>query len=139
MALPQLGIRKIKAKVDSGARTSALHAQDIHYFHRDGMEMVRFKIHPLQKKKIPEIHAEAEVVDRRMVKSSTGHMTERPVVLTTLKIGKQQWSIEITLIDRDLMGFRFLIGRQAIGNRFWIDPHESYLVKSKKRKKKKVI
>ncbi len=127
VSLPDLKISKVKAKIDSGARTSALHAYQIEYFHSHHRKMVRFEVHPKQKDNKHRIIAKAEVIDERDIMSSSGHITKRPVILTTLDIAGTKRTIELTLVNRDIMGFRMLIGRQAIRRRFLIDPGRSFL------------
>lgn len=127
VALPDLKISLIKAKIDTGARSSALHAHDVEVIRRRGREVVRFKIHPLQRETAHEVQAEAELVDERWVRSSSGHRMRRPVILTTVEINGQQWPIELTLTSRDEMGFRMLLGRQAMRKRFLVDPARSFL------------
>lgn len=128
VALPQLGVPFIKAKVDTGARTCALHAFDVRWVKRDGEPWVRFRIQPLQREKRPSIVVEAPLVDERWVRSSSGKPTLRPVIRTKIRLGNRSWPIEITLVRRDLMGFRMLLGRQAIKNRFLVHPGRSFLV-----------
>lgn len=125
--LPELGIEGIKAKIDTGARSSALHAFDIHIVERNGTSKVHFQVHPYQKDTKQTIMAEADLIDHRQVKSSTGHAQFRPVIQTTVQLGGQLWSIELTLTNRDVMGFRMLLGRQAIRRRFLVDPGKSFL------------
>lgn len=127
LALPELGVPGLKAKVDTGARSSALHAFDVELIERQGSARVRFKIHPLQRNSIEVITAEADLVDQRTVRSSGGHEQLRPVIHTVVKLGEWQWSIELTLTNRDVMGFRMLLGRQAIRQRFLVDPGRSFL------------
>jgi hypothetical protein len=128
VALPELNIDQIKVKIDSGARTSALHAEEIRMIkNKDGSTTVSFSVVPSQDKK-RRIRAKATLVDRRWVRSSTGAATLRPVISTLLKIGGKAWPIEITLINRDPMGFRMLVGRQALGHGFLIDPAKSFLL-----------
>ncbi len=124
---PELGVDRIKAKIDTGARTSSLHAFGLERFQRDGREMVRFEAHPLQRDTSVRIPVEAELVDRRSVRSSTGTETVRPVIETGVSLLGQRWPIELSLIRRDLMGFRMLLGRQAIRGRFVVDPGRSFL------------
>ena len=126
IVLPNLGIVAVKAKVDTGARTSALHAYDIHTFRRGGRRMVRFKVHPLQRNAQRTVEAEAPVLDQRAVRSSTGHEHQRIVILTEMELAGQVWPIELTLASRDAMGFRMLLGRQAIRGHFAVDPGRSY-------------
>lgn len=127
VGLPELGVDRIKAKIDTGARTSSLHAFGLERFERDGREMVRFEAHPLQRDDSVSVAVEAELVERRSVRSSTGAETVRPVIETDLKLMGERWRIELTLIRRDLMGFRMLLGRQAIRGRFVVDPGRSFL------------
>ncbi len=131
--LPELGIQRIKAKIDTGARSSALHAFDVHIIERNGTSKVRFKVHPYQKDTKQTIIAEADLIDRREVKSSTGHAQLRPVIQTTVQLGEQLLSIELTLTNRDVMGFRMLLGRQAIRKRFLVDPGKSFLQSHRKK------
>lgn len=126
VALPDLKIDNIKAKVDTGARSSALHAVDIKRFFRNGQEMVSFKVHPVQRNSKLTIAAEAEVVEHRHVRSSGGHQTLRPVILTTVQFMDQCWPIELTLVSRDDMGFRMLLGREAVRGRFVVDAGQSF-------------
>jgi hypothetical protein len=141
ISFPDLGVRAIKAKIDTGARTSALHAFDIHRFRRRGKRMVRFKVHPLQKNSRETVEAVAPLVDERTVRSSAGHEQHRPVILATISFNGESWPIEVTLTSRDTMGFRMLLGRQAIRGRFSVDPGRSFIggrpahLKKKKRKK----
>lgn len=127
IAIPGLGVPRIKVKVDTGARTSALHAFDLERFERDGRPMVRFEAHPLQRDTSVRIPVEAELVERRRVRSSSGDRTLRPVVRTEIELMDQRWEIELTLIRRDPMGFRMLLGRQAVRGRFLVDPGRSFL------------
>jgi hypothetical protein len=131
VALPDLGIPEIKAKVDTGARSSALHAFDIRAFRRAGVDRVRFRVHPVQRNTAVTVEAEAEVVDERWIRSSHGHGTLRPVIRTEVVWGQERWPIELTLIGRDEMGFRMLLGRQAVRNRFLVDPGRSFLGRKK--------
>lgn len=127
LALPELGIERIKVKVDTGARTSALHAFDVESFERDGCTWVRFLVHPIQKDFDTTVETEAPLVDRRHVRSSSGKATLRPVIRTTVRLGTELWPIELTLVRRDVMGFRMLLGRQALRRRFVVDPGRSFL------------
>ena len=126
-SLPDLGIPALKLKIDTGARTSALHAFRLETFSEDGKRKVRFAIHPLQRRKDLEITSIAEVVDERVVTDSGGHREKRIVIKTPLLIGGESWDVEFTLTDRDTMRFRALLGRTAMEGRFIVDPEKSYL------------
>src|SRR3989344_4714758 len=115
--LPDLKLPRIKAKIDSGARTSALHAENITYFRRSGRRMVRFRIYPHQSDRNGSVTREARVKDIRAIRSSNGHITHRPVISSRLEVGGQVWKAEVALVDREIMGFRMLVGRQAIRRR----------------------
>jgi len=127
LALPDWGVGAIKAKIDTGARTSALHAFDIETIERDGVAMARFAIHPWQDSSSDVAVVEAPLLERREVRSSSGASKERPVVLTTMELAGRRELIEVTLTRRDEMGFRMLIGRQALRRRYLVDPGRSYL------------
>ena len=119
--LPELDVGRVKAKIDSGARTSALHAFKITPFTKDGASYVRFVVHPLQRQRYPEITCVAVVIDHRRVTDSGGRAEMRYVIRTSLKLGTSRWPIELTLTDRDQMGFRMLVGRQALRRRYLVD------------------
>lgn len=127
VALPGLGVPAIKAKVDTGARSSCLHAFDIAPFDKDGATWVRFRIHPFQRDAEQEITAEARVLEQRSIRSSTGHDQLRWVISTDLELMGRTWPIELTLTARDAMGFRMLLGRQAIRRWFVVHPGQSFL------------
>lgn len=127
VALPELGIRRIKAKVDTGARTSTLHTFKVEPFQRDGDSWVRFWVHPLQRSHKEEVCCESPVLDRRVVRDSGGHEEERFVIECLARVGEASLRIEVTLTDRDTMGFRMLLGRTAIRGRYLVDPGRSYL------------
>mgnify|MGYP002063745192 CR=1 FL=1 len=133
LALPLLGVDRIKAKIDTGARTSSLHAFDLERFRRRGVDMVRFKIHPVQRDLVRTVDAEARLVDERWVRDSGGTATLRPVIHTDVHLLGQTWEIELTLTCRDVMGFRMLLGRQAVRRRFLIDPGRSYFGEKARR------
>ncbi len=125
--LPELGISEIKAKIDTGARSSALHAFDIETFVVDEKKMVRFKVHPYQKNIEKTVVASAELFDQRHVRNSGGVQQLRPVIQTSLSLGGREWKIELTLTNRDVMGFRMLLGREAVRDLFLVDARRSFL------------
>lgn len=127
VGLPDLGVEVIKAKIDTGARTSALHAFDIEIFPADGIETVYFQIHPLQHSRSPSIPTHAPLVGWRHVRSSSGHQAERPLIRTTIAWLDHEWPLELTLTNRDEMGFRMLLGRRALRRRATIDPGRSFI------------
>ncbi|MGD8663053.1 MAG: ATP-dependent zinc protease [Desulfobacterales bacterium] len=127
LALPDLGIQAIKTKVDTGARTSALHTFGLEPFEKDGSLKVKFTVHPLQRRKDIEICCVADVVDRRRVTSSDGQSEKRYVIQTIVALGEIRWPVELTLTNRKLMRFRMLLGRAAIAGRLVVDPAKSYL------------
>ena len=133
VSLPELGIPGIKAKIDNGARTSALHAFEVTPFTDNGVWRVTFRIHPLQGNDERVISCTADVIDERTVTDSGGHKEQRLVIETPLSIGPHSWPIEVTLTARDNMLFRMLLGRTAFRGRAQVDPSRSYLV-GKKRK-----
>jgi hypothetical protein len=133
LALPDLGVPQIKAKVDTGARTSALHAFDLERFRRRGRDMLRFTVHPYQRTIEQMIRCEALLIDERVIRNSGGGEEHRPVIETRAAIGEHCWTIELTLTRRDVMGFRMLLGRQAVRGRTLVNPGRSYLVGKKKR------
>lgn len=133
VGLPQLGIQRIKAKVDTGARTSALHAFEVEQFEERGRQRLRFKLHPLQRDLETVVECFADVLDSRTVTDSGGHMEQRWVIESLLEIGERAWSIEITLTSREDMLFRMLIGRTAMAGRAIVNPSKSYL-QGKRRK-----
>lgn len=130
VALPELGLNRIKAKVDTGARTSTLHAFDIREYQLDGKRRVLFGMHPVQQNNDIVVYCDAEVVDQRWVMDSGGHREERLVIRTPLRIGNSEWPIEITLTGRDNMRFRMLIGRTAMNGRLMVMPEASFLLQN---------
>ncbi|WP_336645600.1 ATP-dependent zinc protease family protein [Microbacterium sp. USHLN186] len=127
VGLPGLGIEWIKAKVDTGARTSSLHAFDVVEFERDGEDWVRFSVHPWQDSTADAVVHEARVHDRRAVRSSSGHSEHRVVIVTSVRLVGHDVDAEVTLTNRDEMGFRMLIGREALRQGFVVDPARSYV------------
>ncbi|MDH3474124.1 MAG: ATP-dependent zinc protease [Rhodospirillales bacterium] len=137
VALPMFDIDAIKVKIDTGARTSAVHAFNIKPFHEDGADWVRFDVRPLQRNDEVFKTCKAEVVDYRWVTNSGGGREKRFVVVTMLRLGFDAWPIEVTLTDRDQMGFRMLLGRTAMERRLIVDPALSYCL-GKRRNKKRI-
>lgn len=137
VGLPELGLTHIKAKVDTGARTSTLHAFEVRPFTEDGKQRVEFKIHPKQRDSELVVSCVADVLDERVVTDSGGHKEARLVIVTPLTIGSYTWPIEMTLTSRDSMMFRMLLGRTAIEGLAVVDPSISYAVGKKPRKKRK--
>lgn len=127
LSLPDLKISEVKAKIDTGARSSALHAFDVEVFERQAQKFVRFKVNPHQHNSADVVAAEAELLEMRSVRDSGGHEQLRPVIKTAVVLGQHRWPIELTLTNRDVMGFRMLLGRQAVRQRFLIDSGQSYL------------
>ncbi len=129
VGLPELGVPSIKVKVDTGARSSSLHAFDLERFARDGADWVRFTVHPLQRDWRTSIRAEVPLLEMRVVRNPGGGGREevRPVVHTAVELMGRQWPIELTLTRRDRMGFRMLLGRSAVRGRFVVDPGRSFL------------
>jgi len=126
--LPELGLPAIKAKIDTGARTSCLHAFSVTPFEKNGKEWVRFGIHPHQDDTETEVFCEAEVIEKRMVSDSGGHKEERFVISSEMVLADQRWPIEITLTNRDSMFFRMLLGRTAMKNNIIVSPGKSFLL-----------
>ncbi|MGH8430413.1 MAG: ATP-dependent zinc protease family protein [Solimonas sp.] len=124
LALPALGIRQIKAKMDTGARTSAIHAFAIE---RPSPGRVRFGVHALQNSE-REIWCEADAIDERWVTDSGGHRELRPFIRTPVTLGQHTWDIEVSLTARDTMRFRMLLGRTALAGRYVVDPSSSYIL-----------
>jgi len=125
--MPDLGVIEVKAKVDTGADNSSLHAFDIERFASDGIDMVRFEIHPRQRKRKPSISCVAEVVGERKVKNPGGRMEIRPVIRTTLIVAGERLEALVNLTTRDEMTFRMLLGRRTVRRHFLVDPGRSYI------------
>ncbi|MFT5710825.1 MAG: hypothetical protein ACI8QT_001525 [Halioglobus sp.] len=138
VGFPDLGIKQIKAKVDTGARTSCLHAFLVEPFDRNGIPWVRFDIHPSQRNSSKVIRCEAPILEQRVVRDSGGHEELRYVIQTVVSIGDSKHVVEVTLSDRDSMKFRVLLGRTAISGQYVVDPQGSYL-RGKRKVKKNTI
>jgi hypothetical protein len=134
LSLPELGIVKIKAKIDTGARTSALHAFALKPLMIDGKNKISFDIHPFQHDTSIVKTCVADVVDKRLVTDSGGHREERYVILTPITLAGQTWPVEITLTEREDMLFRMLLGRSALRKRFIINPARSFVTTREKIK-----
>ena len=133
LTLPGLGLPAIKAKVDTGARTSALHAFQVDPVQRAGRLYVRFGVHPLQHRADIVVYGEAPVRDRRQVSDSGGHREERYVIETALVLADHEWPIELTLTNRETMLFRMLLGRTAVAGHALVDPEQSFVTGRQRR------
>jgi len=129
--LPEFGVELIKVKIDTGAKTSAIHAFDISPFTYMGNDWVQFDIHPIQDNDLIIHTCACPLVDYRWITSSTGHRQRRFVIQTSLRIGGFSSRIEISLANRDEMGFRMLIGRNALKGDLLVDPNHSFLLSHK--------
>jgi hypothetical protein len=127
ISLPDLKIPILKAKVDTGAKTSSLHAFRIETYTERGSPMVRFHMHPLQRRQDLVIVGHAPILDYRVVTDSGGHRESRYVIETNLNVGDHEWPIEVTLANRETMSFRFLLGRSAMSH-LLLDPSKSFLL-----------
>lgn len=125
-SLPELKIPAIRARIDSGAKTSAIHAVNIQEFYKSRQQWVRFEIHPLRVATDVIVQCQAPVYDFRMVKSSNGQSHPRYVIQTTIEMGGERWTIQATLANRRSMGFQMLLGREAMINRILINPSEDF-------------
>ena len=137
VSLPDLGIKFIKAKIDTGARSSSLHAFDLEIYEQDQEQWARFKVNPVQRNEQWEIVSTAPVIDMRSIRSSSGQSEIRPVVKTNVVMMGQTFEIELTLTDRNQMGFRMLLGREAFRRRFLIDSGKSYRSGVPKKRKRR--
>jgi hypothetical protein len=134
VGLPDLRVAAIKAKIDTGARTSALHAYRIEPFRRSGALWLRFALHPIQRSEGTKVTCEARAIDERTVRNSGGGVERRYIIKTLLKLGENSWPIELALANRDQMGFRMLLGRTALQGRVLIEPGRSYLLGARRVK-----
>lgn len=128
ISIPTLGVDIIKAKIDTGARTSALHVSNLEIIKKGRYQYAEFVVHPRQKKSNPAITCRHKIIDLRAIKSSNGISSTRPVIEIEIVIGSFRKLIEVTLVNRDLMGFRMLLGRTAIRKSFLVDPSKSFLL-----------
>ena len=126
LGLPGLEIPRLKAKIDSGARTSSLHADDVELYRKGGVEYVRFRIRPLRSASSRVLVVEHEVLEHRHIRSSNGQRTLRPVIHTEILFMGQRHFVDLTLADRSKMKFRMLLGREAMRGRFLIDSGVSF-------------
>ncbi|MFT6071393.1 MAG: hypothetical protein ACJAT2_000575 [Bacteriovoracaceae bacterium] len=133
IAIPELKIKEIKVKVDTGARTSALHVTDLTYHKKGKKQLAEFYIHPNQESSRPRFKNIVEVKCFKSIKSSNGISQKRPVINAMVKFGKMEKEIEITLVNRDMMGFRMLLGRAAMRDTFLVNPSKSFLLKKVKK------
>jgi hypothetical protein len=134
IALPELGLSALKAKVDTGAKTSSLHAFDIKLVKRGGVTYVKFKVHPIQKNTDLVVECSSLLVDRRVVTDSGGHKENRYVINVVILMGSVKKIIQLTLTNRASMKYRMLLGREAL-NQFYIDPSQSYLLRKSQKQK----
>ena len=130
VSLPALGIDRVKVKVDTGARTSALHAADLVATKQGEQEFVSFNVYPLQENRQVKVACSAPVKEHRTVRDSGGHEETRVVIETPITLGDDTWNIEVTLTDRESMGFRMLLGRNAIKGQYYVDPTQAFLLSS---------
>lgn len=128
LALPELGISWLEAKVDTGAKTSALHAYTLKYFESDGLAYVAFDLHPNRHDSGQSVSCQARVIDQRVVSDSGGHKEKRYVIRSPVQLAGRSWPIEITLTNRENMAYRMLLGREAMRGRLIVDPQAAYLL-----------
>lgn len=128
IALPELNVEKLRCKVDTGAKTSALHAFYVEPYEEHGIAKVRFGLHPDENSTSTEKHCEAVVIDQRSVTDSGGHSEQRFVIQTAVVLGAETWPIQLTLTNRDTMRHRMLLGRTAIMDNFLVDSGAQHLM-----------
>lgn len=128
-------MRRIKAKIDTGARSSSIHAFDVETYFQGDVERVRFSIHPYQANDEIVIHADSAILARREIRSSNGEIDQRIVIRTQLEVLRRRMWVDLTLANRDAMGFRMLVGREAIRGRFVVDASSSYVGGTRKRRR----
>jgi ribosomal protein S6--L-glutamate ligase len=131
--LPELGVDYIKVKIDTGAKTSSLHAFQLSTVKHGGQDYVKFDIHPIQDNDTVIYTCISPIVDYRWITSSTGHRQQRFIIETQLKIGDYNSLVQLSLANRDEMGFRMLIGRAALKKEVLVDPAHSFLLSHKTR------
>jgi hypothetical protein len=130
--LPELNVETIKVKIDTGAKTSTIHAFELSTVTHMGRDCVKFDVHPIQDNDVFTHTCICPIVDHRWITSSTGHSQKRFIIHTTLKMGEFSTLIELSLANRDEMGFRMLVGRNALGKNILVDPSHSFLLTHKK-------
>lgn len=134
IGLPDLLPKRVKAKVDTGARSSSLHASNVETFEKHGEVYARFDIHPYHRNPDKRVAVEAKIIEFRTVRSSSGQASSRPVIVTNIRLLGKVWPVELTLANRDQMGFRMLLGREAFRGRFLVDAGRSYFGGKPKRR-----
>ncbi|MEM6426148.1 MAG: RimK/LysX family protein [Cyanobacteria bacterium P01_D01_bin.128] len=127
LTLPELGVDQVKAKIDTGARSSALHVLNLDFFERDGQSWATFQVFENYATQQSTDAVEMILTDQRHIKNSGGQIEYRPIVRTAVTLGRQSWDIELSLTTRESMRFPMLLGRQAVRGRFWVDPGRSFL------------
>lgn len=127
-ALPDLGVDRIKVKIDTGAKTSAIHAFNIRETEHDGVLYAEFVLHPEQRRAKPAVKCKAPIIDRRVIKSSNGIAQERLIIRTAFVLGDRNWPIDLSLTNRDEMDYRMLVGRDALRKNVIIRPGKSFLL-----------
>jgi hypothetical protein len=127
VSLPQLNLPAVKAKIDTGAKTSALHAFYVRSYQKESVDMVKFLIHPIQANANFQVECHAIILDQRKIADSGGHKEMRYVVKSMITIGDRSWPIELSLTNRDTMRFRMLLGRRAMEHSALVEPSASYL------------